>query len=62
MALKKLIKDLDFLTSSVVLVVMTPFLIGFRVYFNWKVFFVWLMIEIFLYVVTLFSDVLHDWP
>ena len=62
MALKKLIKDLDFLTSSVALVVMTPFLIGFGVYFNWKVFFVWLMIEIFLYVVTLFSDVLHDWP
>lgn len=62
MTLKKLIKELDFVTSSIVLVVMTPFLIAFGVAWDWDVFFVWLIIEFFLYVATLFSNVLHYWP
>lgn len=62
MTLKKLIKELDFVTSSIVLVVMTPFLIAFGVAWDWDVFFVWLIIEIFIYVATLFSNVLHYWP
>lgn len=60
MVLKKLIDDLDFVTSSVVLVVMTPFLIAFAVAGNWDDFFGWLAGEIFFYVITLFSNVLHD--
>lgn len=62
MALKKLIKDLDFVTSSIVLVVMTPFLIAYGVAWDWDIFFVWLIIEIFFYVITLLSDVLDHWP
>lgn len=60
MALKKLIDDLDFVTSSIVLVAMTPFLIWFGVEGNWDDFLGWLVGEIFFYVITLFSNVLHD--
>lgn len=62
MALKELTKDLDFVTSSIVLVAMTPFLIWFGIEGNWDDFFGWLVGEIFFYVITLFSNVLHDWP
>lgn len=60
MALKKLIDDLDFVTSSIVLVVMTPFLVAFGIKGNWDDLFGWLIGEIFFYVITLFSNVLHD--
>ena len=60
MALKKLIGDLDFVASSIVLVVMTPFLVAFGIAGNWDDFFGWFVGEIFLYGITLFSNVLHD--
>jgi hypothetical protein len=61
MTLKITKDDLDFVTSSIVLVVMTPFLIWFGIAANWDDFFGWLIGEIFFYTITLFSDVLHDW-
>lgn len=59
MALKITKDDLDFVTSSIVLVVMTPFLIWFGIAGNWDDFFGWLISEVFFYVVTLLSNV---WP
>ena len=61
MALKKLIKDLDFFTSSIVLVVFTPLVIWSGIAGNWDDFFGLLIGEIFFYVIMLFSNVLHDW-
>lgn len=61
MALKIKKDDLDFFTSSIVLVIMTPFLIALGVAGNWGDFFGWLAGEIFFYVIMLFSNVLHDW-
>ncbi len=58
MALKITKDDLDFVTSSIALVVMTPFLIMFGIDGRWNDFFAWLIIEVFFYVVTLFSDIL----
>lgn len=60
MALKKLIDDLDFFTSSIVLVVFTPLVIWSGIAGNWDDFFGLLIGEIFFYVIMLFSNVLHD--
>lgn len=60
MTLKIKKDDLDFVTSSIVLVAMTPFLIWFGVEGNWDDFLGWLVGEIFFYVIMLFSNVLHD--
>lgn len=60
MTLKIKKDDLDFVTSSIVLVAMTPFLIWFGIEGKWDDFLGWLVGEIFFYVITLFSNVLHD--
>ena len=60
MALKKLIDDLDFVTSSIVLVVFTPLVIWSGIAGKWDDFFGLLIGEIFFYVIMLFSNVLHD--
>lgn len=60
MALKITKDDLDFVTSSMVLVVMTPLVIWSGIEGNWEYFFGLLIGEIFFYAITLFSNVLHD--
>jgi len=60
MALKIKKDDLDFVTSSIVLVVFTPLVIWSGLAGNWDGFFGLLIGEIFLYVIMLFSNVHHD--
>lgn len=61
MALRIKKDDLDFFTSSIVLVVFTPLVIWSGIAGNWDDFFGLLIGEIFFYVIMLFSNVLHDW-
>lgn len=61
MALKIKKDDLDFVSSSILAVIMTPVLIGIGVLGDWETFFGVLISTAFIYLVLLFSNVLHGW-
>ena len=60
MALKIKKDDLDFVSSSILAGIMTPVLISIGVLGDWETFFGVLMCTAFIYLVLLFSNVLHD--
>ena len=62
MALKITKDDLDFASSSIFAGITSPILIFLGVSGDWETFFGVLIGVAFIYLVLLFSNVLHDWP